>query len=98
MKRALLILALALVVASCGGGQAPVTKISNDLAGACIVNKAEYDGYRDCCDIRRTCTQRNQADDIRAASQSVCAKADTSANISLVRVNTTKIEALECRR
>jgi hypothetical protein len=98
MKRALIILAFAIVVASCAGGQAPVTNIGNDLAGACIVDKAEYDGYRDCCDIRRTCTQRKQADDIRAVTRSVCARADTSENISLVRANTTKIAALECRR
>lgn len=90
-------LAVAFALAGCMGQQ-PVRVIGNDLPSACIQNKAEYDGYRDCCDIRRTCTQRKTADDLRSSAKATCANSDTAANISAVRVVTKQIEALECRR
>lgn len=88
MKRIVFALAFALAVSACAG-QAPVTKIGNDVQSLCLESRSEYSGYRDFCDVTRTCkpAEQSKAKALHTDAQKICTAnpPDTTANRSAVK-------------
>jgi hypothetical protein len=74
MKRALIILAFALVVASCAG-QPPVRQLGEDVPSYCIQSRAAYDGHMDFCAIK-SCPSADisKANTVQNKAKVICAK------------------------
>ena len=81
-------LALVLIIAGCAG-HAPVTKIDDTVASHCLESRSERAGYRDYCDVTRSCSSldKAKADSLAKQANDFCAAspADTAANRTKIK-------------
>lgn len=88
MKRAFMVLAVALALAGCAGGFGVRTTLGNDVESGCIESKAAFDGHRLAC-VAISCPagEMQQATAVRNEAAAFCAKSppSTPANIAKIK-------------
>jgi hypothetical protein len=102
MKRALIILAVALAVAACAGGEPIRVAFTDNVGSYCAESKSEYDGHRlACISLARTpracpIAEMKAAQSVRAEASKICdaSPADTPANRTKVKALVEKQRAI----